>query len=176
MSQLYFAYGSNLWPPRLEQRIGACVQIGGGVVTGYRLRFWKIGGDGSGKGDIVKADPFNDKVYGAVYQLTKSQQAALHQFEGRQYEVKELTVTTDNERLLAYTYLARSDAIQNGIVPFDWYKAFVVRGAGYFCLPSYYQKFLQNITAKTDPDNERNALNWAIATLPPSCQERTREV
>ena len=167
MTHLYFAFGSNLWPPRLEQRVGECLHIGAAWVDGYQMRFQKVGTDGSGKGDLALTNRGADRVHGALYELSPAQKASLHQFEGDQYVPSEITVFADHGPLLAFTYIAVPEATRPGLLPYEWYKAFVVRGASHFDLPSDYQRQLAATPAKTDPNQKRHETNWAIVDLPP---------
>jgi hypothetical protein len=71
MTQLYFAYGSNMSSGRL--RPGA-VPAGAARLEGYRLRCNKRGRDGSGKAE----------AWGVLFWLPDPDWEALDRFESRQ--------------------------------------------------------------------------------------------
>ena len=48
---LYFAYGSNLHPERLRERVPSAESLGVARLEAHVLRFHKRGRDGSGKCD-----------------------------------------------------------------------------------------------------------------------------
>ena len=72
----YLAYGSNMWPRRIELRLGPCEVVGVASLDGYALRFHKRGGDGSGKCDAFHTASSADCLYGVVYSLTQAQRDA----------------------------------------------------------------------------------------------------
>ena len=79
----YLAYGSNLHPLRLADRIASVALIGSLRLEGYRLLFHKKGQDGSGKCDLRFTGSATDSAYGALYTISSTQKAILDRFEGR---------------------------------------------------------------------------------------------
>ena len=166
-NQLYFAYGSNLWPPRLEQRVGPCRKRGIASLPGYHLRFHKRGQDGSGKGDAYRTDDRADFVIGALFELSARQCELLHGFEGRDYMPHDIIVRQDALELSVFTYLVVPQAIQPGLQPYSWYKDFVICGARYFEMPASYVQALVEQPAKQDPNPTRHEENRLILALSP---------
>ncbi len=64
----------------------------------------------------------------------------------------------------AQVYTADTRAINKEVLPFDWYKAFVVTGAEQNNLPADYIETLKNTTAKLDKNVQRNQKQEAILT------------
>ena len=149
---------------RIEERLGSCSLHGSGWLTGYDLRFHKISADGSGKCDVYRTDQTADKVHGALFELTTIQKARLDEFEGPGYDSAVVVVRSDLGDLEADTYVAKSASIDPTLIPFDWYKAFVVEGGKEVGLPDNYISFLEKVRAGRDPDTERRKTNWSLLT------------
>lgn len=140
--------------PRIEARLGACVSLGQAWLPGYALRFHKRGKDDSGKCDAWKTSSSDDLLYGVIYSLDWRQRERLDQFEGRGYRVSWVEVRTPAHTLRCFVYVARPEAIDAGLTPFDWYLDYVLAGAKENRLPSAYISHLESIQVIADPDGE----------------------
>jgi hypothetical protein len=157
-SKNYFAYGSNIWQPRLENRVGKVRVLGVGILNGFELRWHKRSTDGSGKADIVPVG--GAAVVGVVSQLTDDQLLLLDEFEGvgKGYHRDEtLVVTVGEHAVQVVTYRADPASIDRSLLPYDWYTAFVVAGARAHGLPAAYIHHLTKQLTKLDPNGERSA-------------------
>ena len=63
---------------------------------------------------------------------------------------------------MAVAYIA--DATNSLLLPYDWYKEFVVRGAIEHQLPAVYVRRLQTTISQRDSNDRRRARNVAILT------------
>ncbi len=162
MSELYFAYGSNLHPHRLASRLGTVRHLGVARLPGYRLRFNKCGGDGSSKANI-EPHP-GGLVYGALYRLDGAQWSRLDQFEvrGHGYERVLLHCETERGPEQVSSYRAMAAYINHELRPFSWYKGLVQRGAHYLGFPEDYLAYLEALTSIEDPDPQRQAEHRAL--------------
>jgi hypothetical protein len=158
----YLAYGSNMWPRRIEQRLGACETVAIASLGGYALRFHKRGGDGSGKCDAFHTGDRADTLYGVVYSLSQSQRDMLDDIEGPGYAAQNVSVRTPSGMLTAYAYVARAEHMDAGLQPFSWYKSIVVAGARVHALPEHYVESLSAVWSLSDPDAERDAHHVAM--------------
>ena len=75
----YFAYGSNMNPERMKQRIGWSPPSRGAVLQDYQLMFDKQSNDG-GKANIRPLK--GEAVEGVLYQLAEKDLLSLDGFEG----------------------------------------------------------------------------------------------
>ena len=71
----YFAYGSNLWTPRMVARCPSARIIGTALLEGWRQVYDKPSVDGSAKLNI-RADP-DGRVLGAVYEIAAAERERL---------------------------------------------------------------------------------------------------
>lgn len=157
-----FAYGSNMGTSRLTARTPSATPLGIGQLKGHALKWHKTGTDGSGKCDVVSTGNDNDVVWGVLYTLDTSEKPALDKVEGLGTDYAEscLDILIGGETVKAWFYVAILK--EDGLIPFDWYKAFVVEGAREHGLPQDYIAALDAVAASPDPDAERAAQNARI--------------
>ncbi|WLQ14215.1 gamma-glutamylcyclotransferase family protein [Hahella aquimaris] len=159
----YFAYGSNMSLLRLRGRTPSARFLSTGRLTGYQLRFHKVGKDGSAKCDIFHTGNNEDIVYGGLFQINQQERHALDLVEGagKGYDPTNLWITTESGAVMqALTYVATlTDA---NLFPFDWYLEHVLRGADALQLPSHYLASLRTIQSIADSDTDRTQRELAI--------------
>lgn len=154
----YFAYGSNLHPLRLKQRIPSAHLVGTTVLTGYELSFAKRGQDASGKGHI-KAATHQDRVYGAVYQMAADHKADLDKFEGSGYGHSAFELEVNRAIYSCFAYAGLATHFDESLVPFHWYKELIMLGALYHEFPDDYVHNIQQTRSEEDPDPLRSQQN-----------------
>ena len=125
MSELYFAYGSNMSRARLEARVGGVRPRGRAALSNFELSWNKPGRDGSGKAN-VRAQP-GAVTFGVLYALTENQWPALDGFEPGY--ARETRVVRDDagSEANAQLYRFRSDGPE--LPPTAQYLDLVLRGA-----------------------------------------------
>lgn len=150
----YFAYGSNLYEPRMRARVPSTAMFETARLPGYELAFRKRGADGSMKCDLDPAAP--ETVWGVLYRIDPDELALLDAVEGEGYERIEVTVAPSGGEAMvdAITYRARPEWIDDGR-PFDWYRDLVVEGARRHGLPEPYVAAIEALDADPDPDPGR---------------------
>jgi hypothetical protein len=161
---LYFAYGSNLHPTRLRERVPGVALEGVAVAQGRRLAFHKRGfRDGSAKCDLPETSP-PVQAYGALYRIASDHRLGLARIEGAGagYEETSVEVDANGKRVSAFLFLAQPEFVDPALIPFDWYKALVLEGAKYHQFPAAYTAAIKNVPCLPDPDHERAATNWEL--------------
>lgn len=158
----YFAYGSNMSQKRLTRRIPA-ERLGIATLDAHRLSFTKPSeADGSAKCDICPAEKPEDVVYGVLYEVREEHKAVLDGYEGLGYGYTSelVTVAWSGREVEAVTYIAvhRSDSI----LPFNWYKEHVIRGALENGMPGHYVESIRKVPSQKDPDNRRASSELSI--------------
>ena len=151
----YFAYGSNLHPLRLRERVPSAEFVSVAGYQGHRIVFEKRGRDGSGKCTLVYTDCGEDIAYGAIYTLDPEHKPILDRYEGPGYRERQITVDCDGSIFTCFTYIARQSHRSNNLMPYHWYKQLVMAGARYHRFPEYYISALESIDSIEDPDENR---------------------
>jgi len=151
----YAAYGSNLHPQRIGERVPAARLLGTGVLGGHGLKFHKRSLDGSGKCNVVPAD---DHVHVAVYELAGNDATALDGFEGPGYGRESRSIAPFGE---CFLYVAGRDHVDDSLAPYSWYLALVLAGCEHLAFPRAYVDKLAAIESHRDPDSERHARSMA---------------
>jgi gamma-glutamylcyclotransferase (GGCT)/AIG2-like uncharacterized protein YtfP len=160
----YFAYGSNLHPLRLQQRVPSAVLIGTTELAGYQLKFHKRGQDDSAKCTLYKTESV-DKIYGAVFQITTTDKPILDKFEGKNfgYEEQVISLNIENQTLDCFCYMAQTDYLTTELQPFAWYKKLVKLGAEFHHFPrQYITVYIDSIPAISDSNVERQEQNQQL--------------
>ena len=153
----YFAYGSNLHPMRLGERVPSAELLGTATQPGHRLVFHKKGHDGSGKCNMFESGSESDQVFGAIYSLNPEHKDDLDRFEGEGYGYidNQIMRSHDENNYTCFTYLARQSHIVDSLKPYHWYKALVILGANYLGFPDSYIASIEAVTSMEDPDPKR---------------------
>lgn len=151
----YFAYGSNLHPLRLQERVPSAVLIGVAGYQGHRIVFEKRGRDGSGKCTLVNTDCDEDVSYGAIFTLDPEHKRILDRYEGPGYRERQITVHSEGRNYTCFSYFARSSHRSIQLLPYHWYKQLVLAGARYHRFPEYYISALESIDSIEDSDENR---------------------
>jgi len=157
-----FAYGSNMLEARIRERAPSAQSLGVAELPGYRLRWHKVGSDGSGKCDIVKGDE-EATVFGVLFSIPAAEKSALDRAEGlgSGYAERKIVVSAQDAPVEASVYYATKT--DPSVRPYSWYKALVVAGAKQHALPSHYIATLEVTVVIEDPDRSRHSRNMALA-------------
>lgn len=155
----YAAYGFNLHPIRLSDRVPSAKLLGKGILEGKALRFHKRSKDGSGKCNIVDDD--KQQVYVAVYQIDESEKPALDNVEGvgYGYRTEEIRVVGFGK---CFTYIAVDSYIDDSLKPYTWYKEMILVGCEQLEIPMTYINRIRGVDADEDFDQQRQAKNMEL--------------
>jgi len=160
---LYFAYGSNMLTERIRARVPSATPHTSARLSGRTLRFDKRSTDGSGKCTLLDAGP-ESTVYGVVFEVAPDELTALDEAEhrGRGYERCQVRPRTSNGTCDAFAYVAQPAYLDDGLVPYGWYKAFVAAGAHQHNLPDAYQTRLDAVRTYPDPNEHRRTKHRSL--------------
>jgi gamma-glutamylcyclotransferase len=160
----YFAYGSNMFYERLKRRVPSCKFYGIGVLKKYVLRFHKKSQDGSGKCNAYFTGQEKDAVIGVIYEIDVNDKSNLDSAEGLGNGYHEVLVEliTNGNTLTAFIYAADTDAIDDKLTPYTWYKLYVLEGARQHKLPEYYIAKIEQTPSKPDTNKNREDENYQI--------------
>ena len=155
---LYAAYGSNLHPVRLSERIRSARPVGTSFMPGWSLKCHKRSKDGSAKFNIVAG---GDGLYLAIFEISAGDKKILDNIEGvgAGYSAINLAVPGFGD---CASYTAEESYINERLQPYSWYKELTTLGARAQRFPRPYRQLLDDIPACEDPDVDRNAANRRI--------------
>ncbi len=154
----YAAYGSNLHPIRLCDRLPTATLLGDAFLQGYSLHFDKRSRDGSAKCGIESG---GDGICVAVFELIEAEQLMLDEIEGigHGYERFDLEVPGFGR---CFTYEATPSHFEPGLPAYDWYREFVLVGCRMHGFPSDYVAAIESKVVTHDADRERRRRNWGV--------------
>lgn len=158
---LYLAYGSNLLPRRLQQRVPSARPLDAVRLPGFSLKFHKRGRDGSAKCNLLKTCRDTDVAYGAIYDIAGTERGELDRAEGlgKGYELTWLDLEAVGR---VFLYAAAQTHIDDRLRPFRWYRAFVEAGAEHHGFPEKYVTDIRAVEAVDDPFPARHRQNLAL--------------
>ena len=162
---LYFAFGSNLLPARLQRRCPKARVLTPALARGYCVVFDKLSEDTSGKANLVACHAA-DAAIGVVYELAEDDLYALDAFEGSGYRREDefpVTSIATGEELRACTYVARQRV--PGLRPYDWYLAMVLAGLAHHGIEDSYVEKMRMTRFDTDALESRQARRNALRDL-----------
>ncbi len=164
MKTYYLAYGSNLHPVRLGQRIASAVPMAPIELRGERIAFNKLGRDGSAKCSLVAVPGSCVSVWAALYQMEAADTTVLDEHEGlgRGYDKSWISILHGRSEVTAFTYRAAESHVTDAGEPFKWYRNLVLLGGRYFNFPPSYLQAIAEVPAVEDPDQVRSALNQRL--------------
>ena len=151
VSELYFAYGSNMSRARLIGRVPGAEHVGVARCDGYALRFDKPGRDGSAKANLAPAP--DGVVWGVVWRIAAADWARLDACEPGYLRVLVAVGLGDEGlgdegvRRQAHAYVYRGPAI--AVPPLRAYLDHLLEGAREHGLPEDYRRALALLGARS---------------------------
>lgn len=159
----YLAYGSNLHPVRLTERVPSARLLQRLRLEDCRVVFRKRGQDGSAKCSLQRSVP-GEAAYAALYGIDPEEKDLLDRFEGcgGGYCDVALILHADDQVWEVFTYIAQPGYLDPSLKPFDWYRDLVVAGSEYLDFPSIYTQVIRNTQATPDGDPVRAGIHLEL--------------
>ncbi len=162
MSELVFAYGSNMCSGRLrDYGLSPEAPGTGALLAGYHLLFNKHSTDGSGKANVEVRE--TSHVWGVLYAIPDTDLQTLDAGEVDYRRMRLPIRTTGNTDSQAWVYVASTPSNDPALRPYTWYKRFLVEGAREHSLPADYIAELENIADVQDANAQRDRRKRALA-------------
>ncbi|WP_245947713.1 gamma-glutamylcyclotransferase family protein [Jannaschia seohaensis] len=165
---MYFAYGSNMLPARLQARCSTARVIGTATAQRFELEFSKPGKDGSGKATLLDTRSQSSAIPGVLFEIDRTELKFLDRAEGAGYgydRVDDFSITcaTTGDIITATTYLASKT--DPDLEPFDWYLALVLAGSHHNALHDDHQTRLRAVNHVVDTEESREGRIEALRAL-----------
>lgn len=150
-SMLYFAYGSNMATSRLRapDRVPQAEPCGCAILRDFGLRWHKRSKDGSGKCDVVPS--LGECVHGVLFRIPPGSWCALDRVEGVGHGYERCVVIVDWQERKETVFTYRATETDPALIPYDCYKAHVLRGAREHVLPEDYVRALESVASMPRP-------------------------
>jgi hypothetical protein len=152
----YAAYGSNLHPLRLSDRIASAQLVADVFLPDWSLKFHKRSEDQSGKCSIRAG---SDGVHLAVFEISLEDKIRLDRIEGVGEGYSEISLRIPGLGQCV-SYAASESHIDDSLRPYDWYKELVLLGARFHGFPDDYLDHIESVPAIEDPDPDRRLRRW----------------
>jgi hypothetical protein len=147
----YFAYGPNMYLPRVQKWAKSARHVMSLGIPGFAMKFNKVGEDGTAKCNIVHTGKDEDTVAGVVFEMTAADMEKLNESE-KGYDLVELRLNLPSGPVRLLLHVATDGNTAEGLQPFSWYKNYVLEGAKMFQLPqSYIDSVILPVEAKEAP-------------------------
>lgn len=157
----YAAYGSNLHPLRLTERISSAQLVATGFLPNWSLQFHKRSNDGSGKCNILSG---GNGIHVAVFEISATDKLELDRIEGLGVGYSETILSVPGIGPCA-SYVAEQSHIDDSLVAYDWYKELVLLGASVHGFPDSYLDRIDSVPVRQDPSPDRRVDSWKIVGL-----------
>jgi hypothetical protein len=157
----YAAYGSNLHPLRLAERISSAQLVATSFLPDWSLHFHKRSKDGSGKCNIL---PGGDGIHIAIFDISAKDKLVLDDIEGLGLGYSETLLNVPGIGDCV-SYSADESHIDDSLDIYDWYKELVLIGAQAHGFPEDYLNRIRSRPARRDPDPIRRVKNWKTVEL-----------
>lgn len=149
MSELYFAYGSNLNVARLRRRVASARVRSAAWLADRALTLDKRGADGSGKANLAERP--GARVWGVLYEIDVAHWPRLDRCEPGYLRVAVSAFAAGGARCAAQTYVSRQ--LTRDPLPFSWYKRLMIEGAREHGLPEDWLALLEGLPERCEaPD------------------------
>lgn len=157
---LLFAYASNMNVNEFVKTVPSAHKIANARLPGYTFAFNKTAADDSSKANIVVSTKPDAHIWGVLIEYDDNEKGNFFNPAGWSSDFELLAVNCideDGEMYQAEAFTALPHAINEFMLPYDWYQAKIVAVARQQGLPDEYIATLSQLPHKTDPDDKRRA-------------------
>lgn len=135
----YFAYGSNMNPNRMADRVVDFEIVGLGILHDFELKFNKIAQNKKGIGYANVGWAPGKNVEGVIYQFENIALLDKHEGFPKHYNRKILDIMHNQSHLKTWVYIAQENQISNGLLPERSYMGHLLEGKEYLS-ESYFEE------------------------------------
>jgi len=157
---ILFAYASNMNVDEFTKTVPSAKKIGVAKLPGYTFLFNKTADDGSSKANIVISAEPDACVWGVLIEYQDNEKQNFFNPTGWSADF-ELTAVNcldkTGELYQAEAFVAKPHALNDFLLPFDWYQAKILKSASGQGFPEEYITGISLMPHKIDPDEKRRA-------------------
>jgi hypothetical protein len=157
---LLFAYAGNMDVRKFSEAVPSAKRMGIARLPGFSFTFNKTADDESSKANIIPSDDAGDAVWGVLIEFNEREKSKFYNPVTWSMDLKLETINciADNGEIYqAEAFFAQPHAVNNHILPYDWYHKKIVQLAEDAGLPTEYINKISLMPCKIDPDEKRRA-------------------
>lgn len=157
---ILFAYASNMNVNEFAETVPSAKKIAKARLTGYSFIFNKTADDGSSKANIIASTETDACVWGVLIEYNGSEKENFFNPTGwsSDFELTPVNCVAENGELYkAEAFTAKPHAVNDFILPYDWYQAKIIKLLREQAFPEEYILTISLMPHKVDPDEKRRA-------------------
>ncbi|WP_448700120.1 gamma-glutamylcyclotransferase family protein [Mucilaginibacter sp. AW1-3] len=154
---ILFAYASNMNVKDFKRSLPSAQKLGNAHLPGYAFAFNKTGKDRSSKANVVLADNPDVPVWGVLLEFSDQDARMFDKGDWHKHmELKPMQcVDEKGDFVTAHVFISLPHAVNEYLLPYEWYKEKLVTLAVMEKLPGNYVAALKLMPAKPDPNTKR---------------------
>jgi hypothetical protein len=155
---MLFAYASNMNVKDFTRSLPSTRKIGNAYLPGYEFIFNKTAEDGSAKANVTPVDNPDIPVWGVLLEFTDQDGKMFDKGDWPEHMTLEPMQCVDEAGNFqtALVFVSLPHAVNEYLLPYDWYKEKIITLATIQELPANYIAKLKLMTSKSDPDTKRS--------------------
>lgn len=154
---ILFAYASNMNVKEFTRSVPSARKLGNAHLPGYAFAFNKTAKDRSSKANVIPVDNPDVPVWGVLLEFDEDDARVFDKGDWHKHlELKPMQCVSEGDNLVtARVLVSLPHAVNEYLLPYDWYKEKIVTLATLQGLPANYIAALKLLPAKPDPNKKR---------------------
>lgn len=154
---LLFAYASNMRVEKFAAMVPSAKKLGIARLPNYVFTFTLTADDQSTKANITPASDTLSEVWGVLIEYDDNERDNFYYPDGALTLIPVNCTDQQGNLHKAEAFIAKPHAVNEFLLPYDWYLDKIVRIGQEAGLPETYTKALSLLDSKVDPDEQRRA-------------------
>ncbi|WP_139113077.1 gamma-glutamylcyclotransferase family protein [Mucilaginibacter sp. PPCGB 2223] len=154
---ILFAYASNMNVTDFTRSLPSARKLGNAYLPGHAFVFNKTAKDRSSKANVMPVDNPDVPVWGVLLEFNDEDARIFDKGDWHKHmELKPMQcVDVQGNLVTAHVFISLPHAVNEYLLPYDWYKEKLVTLAAMQNLPANYIAALKLMPAKPDPNVKR---------------------
>ena len=165
---ILFAYAGNMDVAKLSKSVPSAKKIGIGKLPGYQFIFNTTADDESSKANVMPSFEPDAEVWGVLIDIAENERDNFFNPDPNTNDLMLETVNVVDEDGNVYpaeVFTAKPHAVNDYLLPYDWYQQKILKLANEAGLPESYIAQIALMATKADPDELRAARRRKMAGL-----------
>jgi len=154
---LLFAYASNMKVDKFAAKVPSAKKLGVARLPNYVFTFTLTADDQSAKANITPSSDALSEVWGVLIEYADHEKDNFYYPDGNLQLIQVNCIDQHGHMHKAEAFIAKPHAVNEFLLPYDWYLEKIVRIGREEGLPETYTHALSLLDSKVDPDEQRRA-------------------